>query len=209
MNSRFISVSLVCAALLISCGSSNSKKKLTKQVAEYKFDVPKGWVPEKIPFPIEFATQIPYKGFEDLRFTPGWEHTSSQEHWSYTFLWWVEGAVKLDTATLKEHLDNYYFGLLSRNVRERHIPSNKVIRPTATITKVETETNDTETYRGTITILDYLNITYPALTLNCIIHKKECDKHTAIIFEMSPQPFGHKVWQQLNQIEEGFTCKGN
>jgi hypothetical protein len=209
MSSKLILVLIVCGAFLISCESSNSGKKPTKQAVDYKFDVPTGWGIEKIPFPIEFAPQIPYKGFEDLRFTPGWEHTTSEEHWSYTFLWWLEGAIKLDTAIMKEHLDNYYFGLLSGNVRERHIPLNKVIRPTATITKAKTETDDTETYVGTITMLDYLNMTYPALTLNCIIHKKECNNHTAIIFEISPQPLGHKVWKQLNQLEEGFICTGS
>lgn len=207
MSSKFILVLIVCGGFLISCESSNSRKNPTKRAAEYKFDVPKGWGREKIPFPIEFAPQIPYKGFEELRFTPGWEHTTSEEHWSYTFLWWLEGAIKLDTAVLREHLDNYYFGLLSRNVRERHIPANRVIHPTATITKAKTETSDTETYTGTITMLDYLDMTYPTLTLNCIIHKKDCDRHTAIIFEISPQPLGYKVWQQLNQLEEGFKCR--
>lgn len=206
MSSKHILVLIACSIILICCQSSNSRKKLTKQAADYKFDVPKGWGIEKIHFPIEFAPQIPYKGFEDLRFTPGWEHTTSEEHLSYTFLWWLEGAIKVDTAVLKEHLDNYYFGLLLRNVRERHIPANKVIRPTATITKVETEADDTETYTGTITVLDYLNMAYPALILNCIIHLKGCNKYTAIIFEISP-PLGHKIWQQLNQLEEGFVCK--
>lgn len=37
--------------------------------------------------------------------------------------------------------------------------------------------------------------------------KSECGKHTAIIFEISPQPLGHRVWEQLNQLEEGFLCK--
>ncbi len=182
-------------------------KKPAKQSVQYKFDAPKGWATEKIPFPIEFAPQIPYKGFEDLRFTPGWEFTTSDEHWSYAFLWWLEGNIELETAVLKEHLENYYFGLLSRNIKERHIPANKIIHPTATIIRAKTGNGDTETYTGTITMLDYLNITFPTLILNCIIHKKDCNTHTAILFEISPQPPEHKVWQQLNQLETSFECK--
>ncbi len=48
----------------ISCDKSSSEKKPAKQPAQYKFDAPKGWATEKIPFPIEFAPQIPYKGLK-------------------------------------------------------------------------------------------------------------------------------------------------
>jgi hypothetical protein len=206
VNHRNILLFLLFIASCISC-NNNSGKKPVKQAAEYKFEVPKGWATEKIPFPIVFAPQIPYKGFEVLRFTPGWEFTTSEEHWSYSFLWWLDGDIKLDTAVLKEHLSNYYFGLLSQNTRQRHIPANKVIHPTTTITRAKTENGDAETYTGTITMLDYLDLSFPVLTLKCVIHKKVCKTHTGILFEISPQPFGHKVWQQLNHLETSFQCE--
>ncbi len=202
---RFLLLLIVFAGIT-SCHNSTSQKPLAKRTAEYKFDAPKGWAVERIPFPIVFAPQIPYKGFEDLRFTPGWEYTTSDEHWSYTFLWWLEGKVDVDSSVLKQHLDDYYFGLLSQNVSKRSIPANKVFRPVATITKIKTDSGDTKTYQGTIKMLDYLDLTFPALMLNCVIHKKDCNAHTAFIFEISPQPFGHTVWKQLNELNASFKC---
>jgi hypothetical protein len=195
----------ICASIA-SCVDNNSRKQPVKNTADYNFAAPKNWAVEKIPFPIEFAPRIPYKGFEDLRFTPGWEHTTSDEHWSYIFLWWLDGKIDTDSAILKKHLEDYYSGLLSKNITQRRIPSSKVIHPTATIIKAETESGDVETFRGTIRMLDYLDITFPAVTLNCAVHKKYCQAHTAIIFEISPQPIGHKVWHQLDELQESFKC---
>jgi hypothetical protein len=53
----------------------------------YKLITPDGWTVERLPFPIEFAPQIPYKGVEELRFAPGWGDIKSDEHWTYAFLW--------------------------------------------------------------------------------------------------------------------------
>ena len=70
-------------------------KTLKKTVFSYKLDVPAGWNVERIPFPIDFAPGINYTGVEDLRFTPGWEDLTSEEHWSYAFLWWLDEGQRL------------------------------------------------------------------------------------------------------------------
>jgi hypothetical protein len=77
----------------------------------------------------------------------------------------------------------------------------------STIEKTETAQGDIETYSGTISMVDYLDLTYPAITLRCNVHRKKCGTHTALIFEISPKPYDHKVWQQLNKLNEDFECK--
>ncbi|MDB5231357.1 MAG: hypothetical protein JWN76_2162 [Chitinophagaceae bacterium] len=198
---------VVLLAPFISC-NNNSVETKTKKVLPYHLPAPKGWNVEHIPFPIEFAPQILYKGFEDLRFTPGWESTASEEHWSYAFFWWLEGDQKIDTSVLQQNLKLYYTGLVGRNVRERHIPANKLVPVITAIKKMDTANGDAETYTGTIVMLDYLDITFPAITLNCLIHKKACDEknHTGLFFEISPRPFEHPVWQQLNKLNDEFRC---
>ena len=51
--------------------------------------------------------------------------------------------------------------------------------------------------------------TQQPMTLNCLIHVKECkdQKHTAVYFEVSPKPFTHPVWKKMNQIGDSFDCK--
>ncbi|MGH2566055.1 MAG: hypothetical protein ACRDE5_16170, partial [Ginsengibacter sp.] len=76
--------------------------------APYDFAVPTGWTTEHFSLPPDFAAQIPYKGVEDLRFTPGWGDTTSAEHWTYAFLWWLDGIAKIDESILEQNLKQYY-----------------------------------------------------------------------------------------------------
>ena len=195
---------LLVTLITISCNNNNKTPKI---ISDYNFPIPKGWQSEKIKFPIDFAPQIPYTGIEDLRFAPGWEFTSSEEHWCYTFLWWLSGNPKIDQYILQENLTGYYNGLVERNITKRAIPVAKVIPAVAALKKIETATGDTETYNGTITITDYLDIMFNPITLNCLVHKKNCSGHTALIFEISPNPFDHQIWQQLNTLNGDFKCE--
>lgn len=205
----------ILSALLLdsvsSCNNTNNNAKQNnttkKDTIGYNFPVPQGWTTERIPFPIEFATQIPYTGFEDLRFASGWEFTSSEEHWTYAFLWWLEGKPQIDENVLQNNLKDYYTGLVGRNITKRMIPANKQVPIVASIKKTEPSENDIETYSGTINILDYLDVTYPAISLHCLIHRKSCNARTALIFEISPKPSDHKVWQQLNKLNKDFECE--
>jgi hypothetical protein len=170
----------------------------------YTLPMPKGWGIERFSFPIEFAPQIPYKGVEDVRFAPGWGDSSSAEHWTYAFLWWLEGKPVVDASTLAAHLTTYYSGLVGRNLISRHIPADKVIPTTAKIKKDRTVAGDTETYSGTISMLNYL--TQKPQVLNCIVHVKPCDakQHTAVFFEVSPQASTHPIWKEMEQLWSGF-----
>ena len=56
-------------------------------------------------------------------------------------------------------------------------------------------------------MMDYLQL--KPITLNCIAHLKYCtdDNKSIIFYELSPQPFTHKVWEGLNQLWLDFRCK--
>ncbi len=69
--------------------------------------IPKDWTIERFPIPISFAPQILYKGVEDIRFTPGWAKVKSDEYWSYAFLWYLEGEIKMDSKILDRNLKTY------------------------------------------------------------------------------------------------------
>lgn len=170
----------------------------------YKLAMPQHWNIERFSFPIEFARQIPYKGVEDVRFAPGWGDSSSAEHWSYAFLWWLEGQPAIDAAGLTSSLTAYYNGLVSRNISSRKIPTEKVIPTVAAIKKIKTGAGDAETYGGTIRMLNYL-VQRP-MVLNCIVHVKPYDaqQRTALFFEVSPQPLQHAIWREMDQLWAGF-----
>jgi hypothetical protein len=176
-------------------------------IPPYNLFIPAGWNEERFSLPPDFASQINYKGVEEIRFAPGWGEIKSEEHWSYSFVWWLDETPKVDAAILQSNLKAYYTGLVARNIKPRNIPANKIIPTTVTIKKVKPTSNDLETYSGTISMLDYH--TQEPMILNCMIHVKDIKmtNHTAIYFEISPKPFSHIVWKKMNEIGESFNIK--
>ena len=172
--------------------------------APYNLVIPKGWTTEHFELPPGFAPQITYKGVEDLRFAPGWGDTTSEQHWSYSFLWWLEGTPKIDTGILRESLKAYYSGLVGSNITSRNIPAGKIIPVIAQVKKLKAAPGDAETYSGTISMLNY--IAQKPIILNCMVHVKDCKtkNRTAIFFEISPKLFTHPVWQKMDKIAESF-----
>ena len=172
----------------------------------YDLMVPSGWTIEHFSLPPDFAPQLTFNGIEDIRFAPGWGDIKSDEHWTYSFLWWLEDAPKIDAAILQANLKVYYNGLVSRNIIDRNIPANKVVPTTVTVKKLNATPGDAATFNATIAMLDYH--TQQPITLNCLMHVKECkhQKHTAIYIEVSPKPLLDPVWKKMNQIGDSFDC---
>src|ERR1700710_2264632 len=85
------------------------------QQAAYTLPLPEKWGVEKIPFPIEFAPKIPLTGNEEIRFTPGWGDSKTDEYWSYAFVWFVDGAPHVDSDTLQLYFTQYFTGLFKTN----------------------------------------------------------------------------------------------
>ncbi|MDP9231118.1 MAG: hypothetical protein M3O67_10690 [Bacteroidota bacterium] len=175
-------------------------------IPPYNLAIPKGWGVERFPLPPDFAPQIAYEGVEDLRFAPGWGESTSEEYWSYAYLWWLDGTPKIDAGSLQENLKAYYTGLVSRNIISRKIPANKVVPTNVIIKKVKTIASDIETYSGEIHMLDYM--TQQPIILNTLIHIRNCElqNHKTVLFEISPKPFVHSIWQQFNKIGKVFQC---
>jgi hypothetical protein len=95
-----------------------------KWIAPYVLDTIKGWDVERFLIPISFAPSIPYKGVEDIRFTPGWAKKTTNEYWSYAFLWYLDGKVALDAKTIENNLKAYYTGLIKVNSDSSKIAIN-------------------------------------------------------------------------------------
>lgn len=174
--------------------------------APYTFNIPEGWGVERFPIPISFAPGIKYKGVEDIRFSPGWGKTESNEYWTYAFLWYLNGEVKTNAKTIENNLMIYYTGLLDANLDPLKIPAGEWVPVTTKIKKVKAEGRDIKTFKGSIHMFDYIE--YKPITLNCIVHLsycKELDK-TVLFYELSPRPFSDQIWQSLNQLWSGFGC---
>ena len=198
---------LLCSAYLNMFGQTQKVEfDGSKWNAPYSLNVPKGWDVERFLIPIEFAPQIPYKGIEDIRFTPGWGNSKSDDYWSYAFLWYLDDTQNMNSSIVESNLKAYYTGLVGRNVQPRKIPADKVIPVKTSFKEVKAVKGDLKTFNGTINMLDYME--QKPIILNCIIHLKACSgqNKTFIFNEISPRPYNDKVWQSLNELWTNFVC---
>lgn len=77
-------------------------------------DVPQGWSHERLAFPLDFAPELDYAGFEDLAFAPGMFDPASDSHWSYALAIRLEELspeTRIDDELLEQFLQAYYLGL--------------------------------------------------------------------------------------------------
>jgi pimeloyl-ACP methyl ester carboxylesterase len=176
--------------------------------AKLSYTAPAGWTNETILFPMNFAPGLAYKGFEELRFAPGWGNADSPEKWAYTILWWLDGAYPFNETILQQSLENYYTGLTRQQAVAAHLDLSAWSPSKVTIQAVKTAQGDKATYTGTASFFDAY-VTRKPETLYLKIHLKACagKARTMILFEVAAHPFTQPVWQQLDRINQDFRCE--
>ena len=167
----------------------------------YSYMAPPNWGRETILFPMGFAPSLPYKGFEDLRFAPGWGDPNSDEKWLYTFLWWLDGRYPFTEKTLTRDLEAYYTGLTRQRAMADKLDMKQWTPARAQVQKAGTADGDTDTYTATVNIFDS-EVTKKPGELHIKIHvKKIADKdRMLVLFEVAASPFANAVWKGVDKI---------
>jgi hypothetical protein len=178
-----------------------------KWEAPYSLPIPTGWGVERFLLPPSFAPGIAYIGVEDIRFTPGWAKATDDEYWSYAFLWYLDANPPLTKASLEKDLTNYYTGLLAINTDSSKHAGEQPFPVKVEVTQVAVAARTLPSFTATITMRDFLS--RKPITLLARINTWYCpdSKKAFVFFELSPQPFTHKVWTSLDQLRKDFKCK--
>lgn len=174
----------------------------------YSYEAPADWTHETILFPIDFAPGLSYKGFEDLRFAPGWGNEKSKEKWAYTLLWWLDDHYSFNEKIIQQNLETYFTGLTKRRAVADKLDMTAYTPAKVQVQKIKTIKEDIETYTATASIFD-AEVTKKPGNLYFKIHIKECrDKtRTIVLIETAGNPFNQPVWLKLDKINEGFKCE--
>jgi hypothetical protein len=178
--------------------------KCLAQNSGYSLPLPETWKSETIPFPIDFAPSIPYHGIEDLRFTPGWGNANSNDYWTYTFLWFVDGTPPVNASLLNSYMATYFDGLYHSNNKSSP-DSTGFTKPNITV--AATATGDQETYAGKISTLNFLTKKKIEFYVTIHVQRHADANETAIFFEISPKPYNNPVWSELDSIINGFQLQ--
>jgi hypothetical protein len=169
--------------------------------------IPEGWRTETIPFPLGFAPELPYKGLEELRFSPGMFKPGSEDFWTYAFVFWLEGEVPWTAERLNSDLKTYLEGL-SRAVEAKNEKFDpKAATVTARLKETKASKDGPQHFEGKVEAYDPFK-THQRQTLNMRGNVFRCPAQgrTVVFFQISPQLETHKVWQTLKQIRDGFRC---
>jgi hypothetical protein len=178
------------------------------QQKDYSWPLPDNWVEEFIPFPLKFAPEINYHGIEEIHFMPGWRGNDSLagQRWSYTFSWYLDTLIYFNEERLQKDLTVYFDGLQKWVQKNSlgYIPMN--VPPEIRIKRAGK--NESQKFSGTAEILDIFFTNKP-IRLNIkisLLMDPQAGK-TLVLFELSPKPFSHPVWKQLDQHISEFKIK--
>jgi len=170
----------------------------------------KDWQQEVIIFPIDFAPDIRYKGFEDLHFAPHWGDAGSPEKWAYTYVWYLDDLYHFNEKVLQQNLVSYYSGLTRRRAVADKDDMKNYFPATATVKKTGTVDGDIATYAASVHLYD-AQVTKKPGDIYILAHLKACSDNnkTVLLFEVAGYPPGAPIWTTLDKINADFNCAGS
>ena len=174
------------------------------QENESILSAPDNWQSEIIPFPLGFAPAIDFVGFEDLRFSPGWSDSTSQEFWVYSFAWYIEMDSAMTESKLTESFNIYYDGLMGAVFNNQADTTNSIQLDKTLCLFVKTNAG----FTGKMRVYDAF-FTKDYMTLNIKVKEFFCPKTNKqiILCDISPKTFDHPVWKIFNDVKLEVNCE--
>lgn len=173
-------------------------------VAAPAWEIPEGWRTETIPFPLEFAPGLPYRGVEELRFPNAFLTPEADWYFSYAFVWHVAAPGVASTDALESDLVAYFRGLaVAVGGAER---ADIAGYPFAADLSGDVATG---TVAGTAAAFDAFKA-QKGLTLQFRVRAVPCssEHERAYVFIASPRPHhaADAVWAELERLAGAFRC---
>jgi hypothetical protein len=199
-----VAMAAVCLCSLVSA---------EPQKPAYVVPEPKGWGKETIELPPKFATDMTWKGVEELRFAPGMFKSGEPDFFSYALLFWLPDDQKTDPKTMEKELLAYYRGL-AKAVLEGKKQKVDTADFTLTIKDAKEKTGKRASGEAFSAYVAELKWVEPfaggkSQTLRFEIHTWHSDKHkrNCVFICASPQPETAGVWKQLREIRDGTVTQ--
>ncbi len=157
---------------------------------------PEGWRYERLDLPLEFAQELPYKGFEELRFAPGMFTAGAPDFWSYAFAIQTTTPETLDAGEITTILRSYYGGLCEAVAAGNDFEFD---RKSLTIA-MEDHGNR---YVATIGMIDAF-VTGKPLSLRLELSTFESPAASELLGIASPAATDAEIWTTLHGISDSW-----
>ena len=173
----------------------------------FSWPVPAGWRKETIPFPLEFAPDLPHKGVEELRFGPGFSHPQEPDYWSYDFVWRLDDESAVDEKSLADELTRYFRGLNMAVGGKKYGFDPAHFKAEATAVPAPVGAAAAE-FRARVESYDAFATGKP-LVLNVEARSQSCPdgRRRFVAFAISPQAEDASIWKSLREEAAAFRCR--
>ncbi|WP_299123080.1 hypothetical protein [uncultured Winogradskyella sp.] len=153
------------------------------------------WVKEIIKFPLSFAPEINYEGYEDLRFAKNWRKPESPEFWTYVIAWNINLQSPPTVEMLEANLKLYYDGLMTAVNKDKDFIIPK------TIISINGIKDKSLSYRGNMKVYDSF-FTKEVINLNIDIETNYCEEQNkyVMLFRVSSLGFENSIWKILKEV---------
>ncbi|AEV97689.1 hypothetical protein A4D02_16395 [Niastella koreensis] len=165
---------------------------------------PSRWEFERFPLPPTFAPNFPYKGVEELRFSPGMFKKEAPDYFSYAFVARLDSISSITQQEVKDYLLSYFKGLCASTAKQRNLSIDTSQVKVSIEKKIKTSANEV-IYSAVLNVFGVFTDGAP-VTLNAEI-KAMTDlraKKIYLVFITSPQKRTDNIWKQLYAIQHAF-----
>lgn len=163
---------------------------------------PASWQIERFALPPAFAPAFPYKGVEELSFSPGMFNKDSADYFSYAFVARLDNVSSFTQTDVRNYLLIYFKGLCASTARQRKLS----IDTSQIAVSINKGVHGPASYDAVLKIFGVFADGAP-VTLNAEIKVLTDSKGptTWLVFIASPQTKTNAIWTQLRDIQNAFS----
>lgn len=185
----------------ISLSSATQAQQTTPQLLKE----PVTWSFERFALPPVFEPGFPYKGVEELRFSPGMFNKDSADYFTYAFVSQLDSTANISQDNTTNYLLAYYKGLCGSTATDR-----KLVVDTSKITvsvekKKETKENEI-VYNALLNVFGVFADGAPLkLNMEVKVIRDVTNNKTYLLFITSPLEKTDEIWKKLYKIQKDFV----
>jgi hypothetical protein len=176
----------------------------------FAYAVPGSWDADpRYVFPLPWWPKIPYRGFEDVFFSPNFDYPDTPEYHSFLFFLSLEGAHMMSAEQLQSDMLAYFRGIAEE--RGRNYDFTPDLSKVSATYKEDSAASPTfggapaRAFDGTLNIYDTHGKTI-ALNSEVLISGCGTSNNTFLFVGNSLEPRDGSMWKQIDAIRDTFRC---
>jgi hypothetical protein len=166
---------------------------------------PTDWQLEQFSLPPIFAPTVPYKGMEELRFSPDMFKKDAPNYFTYIFAARFDNTRSVSLTDISSYLLTYFKGLCSKTAADRKLSPVDTNAITVAIAP-KRSAGTARIYSITLHAFGVFTDGAPVtLNMEVKVLQDPAVARVYLLFIVSPQPKTAPVWEQLYDLQKRFV----